>query len=125
MASMLRMRVAASVNGHEGQDTRDPPQVAGGKVRSRSCGGRLTVHSWSSECITGADEGSDGDHEHKDTREALAGCRRESSIGELQRTFGHAFLEQLAHHQLVPDEGGDGHERQDTREPPQSAGGKV
>ncbi|WP_144028877.1 hypothetical protein [Paenibacillus tyrfis] len=31
--------------GHEPQDTRDPPQATGGKVRSRSCSVRLAIHS--------------------------------------------------------------------------------
>ncbi len=57
---------------------------------------------------------------------AAAECRRESLIEELQRTLGHAFLEQLLPYRRVPDEGsGGGHERQDTREPLQAAGGKV
>ncbi|WP_088834503.1 hypothetical protein [Paenibacillus tyrfis] len=89
----------------------------------------MAMHSWSSQRITGVFRTRAAAPanvcERQDTQEPPAAAGGNGPIGELQLTFGHAFLEQPVHHRR-PDEGsgaGGSHEHQDSQDPLQAIGG--
>ncbi len=134
-SSCLHRRVpdegSGAGGGHEPQNTRDPPQAAGGKVRSRSCSVCLAVTpgaAVASPACSGRRQRPGRRSRAPGHAGSAAGYRRESPLEELQRSFGHSFLKQQLPHLRDPDESsgpGGGHEPQDTRDPPQAAGGRA
>ncbi|WP_088834447.1 hypothetical protein [Paenibacillus tyrfis] len=75
----------------------------------------MAMHSWSSWCFTGVFRTRAAARanvcELQDTREPPQAAGGNGPIGELQLTFGHAFLEQLVLHRRVPDAGSGAGER--------------